>query len=175
MRRRKAAYLKTASERLGCSQLRGPGLQERIRHHRRTRKVLVFIAASGTGGRVARRQDTCCGRHPPANAQRNQAPWAAQRRKRYGCITDGSLGRRAIASDFGCRRDVPRGGASDRVRARTHGVTYFNDSKATNVDATLKAIEAFAEPLWLILGGKDKGGSYEPLVQPSVIRPKACC
>jgi UDP-N-acetylmuramoylalanine--D-glutamate ligase len=47
-----------------------------------------------------------------------------------------------------------------------HGVQYFNDSKATNVDATLKAVEAFTEPLWIILGGKDKGASYEPLVAP---------
>ena len=43
------------------------------------------------------------------------------------------------------------------------GVAYYNDSKATNVDATLKAIEAFPEPLWIILGGKDKGSDYTPL------------
>ncbi len=43
------------------------------------------------------------------------------------------------------------------------GVDYFNDSKATNVDATLKAIEAFDGPLWIILGGKDKGSDYTPL------------
>lgn len=47
-----------------------------------------------------------------------------------------------------------------------NGVQYFNDSKATNVDAALKAVDAFDEPLWIILGGKDKGGSYEPLVSP---------
>lgn len=45
------------------------------------------------------------------------------------------------------------------------GVQYYNDSKATNVDATLKAIDSFDEKLWIILGGKDKGGSYEPLVE----------
>ncbi len=44
-----------------------------------------------------------------------------------------------------------------------HGVDYFNDSKATNVDATLKAIEAFEGGIWLILGGKDKGSDYRPL------------
>ena len=46
------------------------------------------------------------------------------------------------------------------------GVEYFNDSKATNVDATLKAIEAFPGNLWIILGGKDKGSDYTPLREP---------
>jgi UDP-N-acetylmuramoylalanine--D-glutamate ligase len=43
------------------------------------------------------------------------------------------------------------------------GVGFYNDSKATNVDAALKAIEAFPGPLVVILGGKDKGGAYTPL------------
>ena len=43
------------------------------------------------------------------------------------------------------------------------GVRYFNDSKATNVDATLKAVEAFAGGIWLILGGKDKESDYAAL------------
>jgi UDP-N-acetylmuramoylalanine--D-glutamate ligase len=51
------------------------------------------------------------------------------------------------------------------------GVEYFNDSKATNVDATLKAIDAFAGNLWIILGGKDKGSDYQPLREP--LREKA--
>jgi UDP-N-acetylmuramoylalanine--D-glutamate ligase len=46
------------------------------------------------------------------------------------------------------------------------GVEYFNDSKATNVDATLKAIDAFPRGLWIILGGKDKGSDYSPLRSP---------
>ena len=40
------------------------------------------------------------------------------------------------------------------------GVAYFNDSKATNVDATVKAVESFAGGIHLILGGKDKDSNY---------------
>lgn len=47
--------------------------------------------------------------------------------------------------------------------ARHAGVDYFNDSKATNVDATIKALEAFEGGLWVILGGKDKGSDYSVL------------
>jgi UDP-N-acetylmuramoylalanine--D-glutamate ligase len=47
--------------------------------------------------------------------------------------------------------------------ARISGVEYYNDSKATNVDATFKALEAFPGPLIVILGGRDKGSSYAPL------------
>jgi len=46
---------------------------------------------------------------------------------------------------------------------RLRGVEFYNDSKATNVDAARKALEAFATPLWVILGGKDKDGDYRPL------------
>lgn len=53
------------------------------------------------------------------------------------------------------------------------GVEYFNDSKATNVDATLKAIDAFPGRLWIILGGKDKGSDYAPLRVPLEQRAKA--
>ncbi|MGH9467156.1 MAG: glutamate ligase domain-containing protein, partial [Terriglobales bacterium] len=44
------------------------------------------------------------------------------------------------------------------------GVRFFNDSKATNVDATLKALASFRQGLWVILGGKDKGSDYAPLL-----------
>jgi UDP-N-acetylmuramoylalanine--D-glutamate ligase len=44
-----------------------------------------------------------------------------------------------------------------------NGVRYFNDSKATNVDATEKAIDAFPGGLWIILGGKDKNSDYTVL------------
>jgi UDP-N-acetylmuramoylalanine--D-glutamate ligase len=44
--------------------------------------------------------------------------------------------------------------------ATVQGVEYYNDSKATNVDATVKALEAFPANVHLILGGKDKGSDY---------------
>jgi UDP-N-acetylmuramoylalanine--D-glutamate ligase len=43
------------------------------------------------------------------------------------------------------------------------GVDYYNDSKATNVDATIKALESFPANIHLILGGKDKGSDYAVL------------
>ena len=45
------------------------------------------------------------------------------------------------------------------------GVRYFNDSKATNVDATVKAVEAFQGGIHLILGGKDKDSNYATMGQ----------
>ena len=42
-------------------------------------------------------------------------------------------------------------------------VDYYNDSKATNVDATIKALESFPANIHLILGGKDKGSDYTVL------------
>jgi UDP-N-acetylmuramoylalanine--D-glutamate ligase len=47
--------------------------------------------------------------------------------------------------------------------ARFAGVDYYNDSKATNVDATIKALESFPANIHLILGGKDKGSDYTVL------------
>jgi UDP-N-acetylmuramoylalanine--D-glutamate ligase len=47
--------------------------------------------------------------------------------------------------------------------ATIRGVDYYNDSKATNVDATLKALESFPANIHLILGGKDKGSDYSVL------------
>ena len=47
--------------------------------------------------------------------------------------------------------------------ATVAGVDYYNDSKATNVDATIKALESFPANVHLILGGKDKGSDYSVL------------
>jgi len=47
--------------------------------------------------------------------------------------------------------------------ATLQGVEYYNDSKATNVDATIKALESFPGNIHIILGGKDKGSDYSVL------------
>jgi UDP-N-acetylmuramoylalanine--D-glutamate ligase len=55
--------------------------------------------------------------------------------------------------------------------AEIGGVRYYNDSKATNVDATLKALDSFSGRILVILGGKDKGSDYSALQKP--LREKA--
>lgn len=44
-----------------------------------------------------------------------------------------------------------------------NGVRYVNDSKATNVDSVWYALQAFREPIVLLLGGRDKGNDYSKL------------
>jgi UDP-N-acetylmuramoylalanine--D-glutamate ligase len=56
--------------------------------------------------------------------------------------------------------------------AEMDGVQYFNDSKATNVDATIKSLEAFPGRILLIAGGRDKGGDFSPLRAPAAQRVK---
>ena len=52
-------------------------------------------------------------------------------------------------------------------RVRTwHGIAFYDDSKGTNVGAVVKALENFSQPVWLLAGGRDKQGSYEPLADP---------
>jgi UDP-N-acetylmuramoylalanine--D-glutamate ligase len=56
-------------------------------------------------------------------------------------------------------------GVAHRIE-RVHddrGVVYYNDSKGTNVDSTIKALESFTEPIVLIAGGKGKGQDFGPL------------
>ena len=79
----------------------------------------------------------------------------------------------------GCPADAVRR-AIEKFRAVEHrlefvaevdGVEFYNDSKATNVDATAKAIAAFPGGIHLILGGKDKNSDYtllSPLLRKRV-------
>jgi UDP-N-acetylmuramoylalanine--D-glutamate ligase len=54
----------------------------------------------------------------------------------------------------------------------TDGVLFYNDSKATNVDAAVRAVVSFDRPLILIAGGRHKGADYAPLVRVSKGRVK---
>ncbi|MBQ5862558.1 MAG: UDP-N-acetylmuramoyl-L-alanine--D-glutamate ligase, partial [Peptococcaceae bacterium] len=51
-----------------------------------------------------------------------------------------------------------------------NGVQYVNDSKGTNPDSTIKAIEAYGNPIVLILGGLNKGSDFAPLA--SLVKKK---
>jgi UDP-N-acetylmuramoylalanine--D-glutamate ligase len=58
-------------------------------------------------------------------------------------------------------------GVAHRIE-RVHddrGVVYYNDSKGTNVDSTIKALQSFTEPIVLIAGGKGKGQDFGPLAE----------
>jgi UDP-N-acetylmuramoylalanine--D-glutamate ligase len=55
--------------------------------------------------------------------------------------------------------------ALEFVRERRQ-VRFVNDSKGTNVDATVKALESLDRPIWLIAGGLDKGGDFSRLESP---------
>lgn len=46
-----------------------------------------------------------------------------------------------------------------------HGVTYINDSKGTNPDSSIKALESYKNPIVLIAGGMDKGSSFEDMLE----------
>ena len=76
-----------------------------------------------------------------------------------------------VGAVMGCNPEAMRRAVRD-FRAVEHrleyvttirGVEYYNDSKATNVDATIKALESFPANIHIILGGKDKGSDYSVL------------
>jgi len=71
--------------------------------------------------------------------------------------------------------------AIDRFRGLPHrtelvdtikGIAFYNDSKATNIDAAVKSITSFARPVILIAGGRHKGSDYLPLVEAASDRVK---
>lgn len=79
-----------------------------------------------------------------------------------------------IGHVFGVRPDMMRrsirgfSGLEHRLEkvASVSGVEFINDSKATTVDATIKAIQSFDRRIILILGGRDKGADFTRLRKP---------
>ncbi len=72
-------------------------------------------------------------------------------------VENGALAR-TLSSFRGVKHRIERLG-------EVNGVSFINDSKATNVDSTVKAIASVKGETVLLLGGKDKGYSYEPLFE----------
>jgi UDP-N-acetylmuramoylalanine--D-glutamate ligase len=89
------------------------------------------------------------------------------------------------ASIAAARAGIPRTAVAAAVRTfqavehrlefvrNVSGIDFYNDSKATSVDATLKALDAFSGGLWVILGGKDKGLDYSLLRAPLAAKAHA--
>lgn len=57
------------------------------------------------------------------------------------------------------------GGVEHRIEfvRNLNGIDYYNDSKSTNTDSTITAVDSFKRPTILIMGGLDRGHSFEPL------------
>ena len=113
----------------------------------------------GRAGRVFARRRNCVATGEQEEVvltpRRNSAAWRAQSGKCAGGGDCGAVGGCAGGGD--CARRCERfAGVEHRLEfvAEIGGVRYYNDSKATNVDATLKALEAFPGRLLVILGGK---------------------
>jgi UDP-N-acetylmuramoylalanine--D-glutamate ligase len=83
-----------------------------------------------------------------------------------------SVGCRGEAVDRAIREFVPHAHRLQHVLTTKSGVSFYDDSKATNVGAAVKSIESFAGGLHVILGGVDKGGSYAPMKEALKKRAK---
>ena len=135
-----------------------------------SQRLLVFDRASGRSGRMGRRTARSCTAPPKT------------RPLRPSCRSAASLSRASTTSRMCSPRSAPRAlpappskrsaRAVENFKAVEHrleyvatlnGVEFYNDSKATNVDATAKAIAAFSWRIHLILGGKDKNSDYTQL------------
>ncbi len=70
--------------------------------------------------------------------------------------------------------DTFQGLAHRLTHARTlDGVRYYDDSKATNVDAVCRALGGFGAPVVLIMAGRDKGGGYQALEEQVAAKVRA--
>lgn len=82
----------------------------------------------------------------------------------------------AMGGEPGAVKETIRGfrGLPHRLElvGTVEGVDYYDDSKATNVQAAARSVESFDRPLILIAGGRDKGADYRPLVEAAEGRVK---
>lgn len=111
---------------------------------------VIVTTVTGSRQEICRRSDIrMLGHHNVENVMA-AVTYAAL----WGCPTE--VIRRVVSSFPGLEH------ALELVRER-RGVRFVNDSKGTNVDATLKALEGIDHPIWLIAGGRDKGGDFSRL------------
>jgi UDP-N-acetylmuramoylalanine--D-glutamate ligase len=141
----------------------GRPLERHFFHRRRP----VERGAHVLDGWIALAGEADTGRVLPAASLR--IPGAHNLQNALAATLAGSLmgvPREAIASALAEFRGVP-----NRLEtvAEVGGVRFVNDSKATNVDAALVALEAFEAPLVVILGGRHKEAPYAPLA-PALAR-----
>lgn len=110
----------------------------------------IVTTVTGSRQEICRRSEIrMLGRHNVENVMA-AATYAAL----WGCPNE--IIRRVVTTFPGLEH------ALELVRER-RGVRFVNDSKGTNVDATLKALEGIDHPIWLIAGGRDKGGDFSRL------------
>jgi UDP-N-acetylmuramoylalanine--D-glutamate ligase len=109
------------------------------------------LRVHGTTTRIALDNAHLVGRHNHQNAAAAVAAAAL-------CGIDVAHMRAGLATYAGIEHRLERVGV-------VHGVTWFNDSKATNVDAAVTALRSFSGRVHLIAGGLGKGSSYDPLVE----------
>ncbi len=139
-------------------------------------KARMFVNQSGADAKVLNAGDAACKSFEPVGF--GVTHWFNESGRRYDTPLRGEHNQENIDAAFVAASIA---GASEEkileaIRAfpgvehrlefvrEVDGVKFYNDSKATSVDATLKAIAALDEPLWIILGGKDKGSDYRPLI-----------
>lgn len=127
--------------------------QKRVAEGAFLRDEQIFFRMEGTEVALARRDDI------PLRGEHNVENVLAACAAAYLAGADPAAIAKGVKSFQGVEHRL-------EFVAEVGGVNYYNDSKATNVDATLKAIEAFPGPLIVILGGKDKGSPYTPLREP---------
>lgn len=118
---------------------------------------VLWLASEGRDREICRVETLPLqGRHNVANAlAATLAAWV------LGCPLEPI--RKALANSRGLAHAM-------EIVASRRGVVFIDDSKGTNVDATLKALEALSQPVVLIAGGRDKGGDFSRLRQ--VVRQK---
>lgn len=86
------------------------------------------------------------------------------------CALAAGVEKEAIQSGISSFRGLPH-----RIEpvGDIRGIRFYDDSKATNVDAALRAINSIERPIVLIAGGRHKGGEYRPMVDASRGKVKA--